>query len=61
MAYVQILNDYGKAMTLRAGFWAHADGNKYTGLVTAYIRAPGGEIYWPLKDASYGPSIGVGL
>ncbi len=61
LAYVQLLNDYGKAMTLRAGFWAHADSSKYTGLVTAYIRAPGGEIYWPLKDAAYGPSIGVGL
>jgi hypothetical protein len=61
MAYVQMLNDYGNAMTLRAGFWAHADSSKYTGLVTAFIRAPGGEIYWPLKDPAYGPSIGVGL
>jgi hypothetical protein len=61
MAYVQMLNDYAKAMTLRAGFWAHADASKYTGLVTAYIRAPGGEIYWPLKDAAYGSSIGTGL
>jgi hypothetical protein len=59
MTYVQTLNDYGKAITLRAGFWAHADSSKYTGQVTVYIRGPNGaEIYWPLKDS--GPA-GVGL
>ena len=61
MTYVQLLNDYSKAMTLRAGFWAHADSSKYTGSITHYIKAAGGEIDWPLQDASYGPSIGVGL
>jgi hypothetical protein len=62
MAYVQLLSDYDKAITLRAGFWAHADSSKYTGSVSNYIKSSGGgEIGWPLKDASYGPSIGVGL
>lgn len=61
MAYVQLLNDYAKAMTLRAGFWAHADSSKYTGSISHSIKSGGGEIDWPLKDASYGPSIDVGL
>ena len=61
MTYVRLLNDYGKAITLRAGFWAHADSSKYTGSVNPYIKSSSGEIDWPLKDASYGPSIGVGL
>ncbi len=61
LAYVQVLNDYDQAITLRAGFWAHADSSKFTGSVTNYIKAPTGEIYWPLRDPSYGPSIGVGL
>lgn len=61
MTYVQLLNDYAKAMTLRAGFWAHADSSKYTGSITDSIKSGGGEIGWPLKDASYGPSIDVGL
>jgi hypothetical protein len=61
MIYVQMLDDYGRAIALRAGFWAHADSSKYTGMVTDYIRAPGGEIYWPLKDSAYPPSIGTGL
>jgi hypothetical protein len=61
MTYVQMLNDYGKAITLRAGFWAHANASKYTGQVTDYIRAPGVEILWPLKDASYGAAADVGL
>lgn len=61
MIYVQLLDDYAKAMTLRAGFWAHADGSKYTGQVSVFIRAPGGEIYWPLKDPGYVPQVDVGL
>ena len=59
MIYVGMLNDYAQAITLRAGFWAHADASKYTGSVTAYVRAPGGgEIYWPLK---YSAQTAVGL
>jgi len=61
MTYVQLLNDYGKAITLRAGFWAHAGSSKYTGQVTSYIRAAGGEISWPLKDGAYGAAMAVGL
>ena len=61
MTYVQLLSDYGKAITLRAGFWAHADASKYTGMVTDYIHSPGGEIYWPLGNSAYGPQVGVGL
>jgi hypothetical protein len=61
MVYVQMLNDYGKAITLRAGFWAHADASKYTGQVTAYIQAQGGEIAWPLRNSGYGESTAVGL
>jgi len=61
MMYVQMLDDYGRAVVLRAGFWAHADSSKYTGMVTDYIRSPGGEIYWPLKDSAYPTSIGTGL
>jgi hypothetical protein len=41
MTYVQLLNDYGKAITLRAGFWAHADSSKYTGSVTSFIKSSG--------------------
>jgi hypothetical protein len=53
MTYVLTLNDYAKAITLRAGFWAHADASKYTGSVTPYVRAPGdGEIFWPLKNSA---------
>ena len=59
MTYVLTLNDYAKAITLRAGFWAHADVSKYTGSVTPYVRAPGdGEIFWPLK---YSAETAVGL
>ncbi len=61
VTYVQILEDYGRAITLRAGFWAHADSSKYTGTVTDYIRTPSGEIYWPLKDSAYPPPINTGL
>jgi len=59
MIYVGMLNDYAKAITLRAGFWAHAGASKYTGSVTPYVRAPGGgEIFWPLK---YTAETAVGL
>lgn len=61
MIYVQMLDDYAKAMTLRAGFWAHAQGSKYTGQVTTFIGGQAGEVYWPLKSAAYGEQVGVGL
>jgi hypothetical protein len=61
MAYVQILDDYSQAIALRAGFWAHADSSKFTGAVSSYIRSPGGEISWPLKDPAYGSAVGTGL
>jgi hypothetical protein len=40
MTYVQLLDDYGRTITLRAGFWAHANASKYTGSVTPYIHTP---------------------
>ncbi len=49
LVYVQMLDDYARTVTLRAGFWSHADGSKYTGEVANFIRTPGGEISWPLK------------
>ncbi len=61
MAYVQMLDDYSQAIALRAGFWAHADSSKFTGAVSSYIRAPGGEISWPLKDPAYGSAVDTGL
>ena len=62
VSYVQLLNDYATVITLRAGFWAHADGtDRYTGRITPYIRVPGGELYWPLNDAAYPTSVRVGL
>ncbi len=46
MTYVQLLDDYARTITVRAGFWAHANASKYTGMVTNYIRTPDGvEIY----------------
>ncbi len=38
MTYVQLLDDYARTITLRAGFWAHANANKYTGRLTHYIH-----------------------
>lgn len=61
MTYVQMLDDYSQAIALRAGFWAHADSTKFTGSVSSYIRASGGDISWPLKDRGYGPAVGTGL
>ena len=61
MTYVQMLDDYSQAIALRAGFWAHADSSKFTGAVSSYIRAPAGEISWPLKDPVYGPAVANGL
>jgi hypothetical protein len=62
MVYVQLLNDYATVITLRAGFWAHADGtDRYTGQISPYIHVPGGELYWPLNNAAYPTSIRVGL
>ena len=61
MTYVQLLEDYSRAIALRAGFWAHADSSKFTGAVSSYIRAPAGEISWPLKDPAYGPAVDNGL
>jgi hypothetical protein len=43
MTYVQLLDDYGRTMTLHAGFWAHANAGKYTGSVTNYIHTPDGK------------------
>jgi hypothetical protein len=47
--YATLLGEYADAMTLRAGFWAHADGRHYTGHVQPYI-GPGPEprVTWPL-------------
>jgi hypothetical protein len=42
MTYVQLLDDYGRTITVRAGFWAHANASKYTGSVTNYIHTPDG-------------------
>jgi hypothetical protein len=61
MVYVQMLNDYARAITLRAGFWAHADSSKYTGQVNDYIGSQAGEIYWPLKGAGYSELTTIGL
>jgi len=61
MTYVQMLDDYSQAIALRAGFWAHADSSKFTGAVSSYIRAPAGEISWPLKDPAYSPAVDNGL
>jgi len=61
LVYVQLLDDYAKAMTLRAGFWAHANASKYTGQVTSYIHAPASDIFWPLQDPAYTQAVRVGL
>lgn len=42
MTYVQLLDDYARTITLRAGFWAHANASKYTGSVTNYIHTSDG-------------------
>ena len=53
MTYVLTINDYANAITLRAGFWAHADSGGYTGSVTPYVRGPGdSQISWPLKNSA---------
>lgn len=46
--YTELLREYAEAMTLRAGFWAHANNSKYTGRVTIYIDNPDLGITWPL-------------
>jgi hypothetical protein len=62
LEYVEILQDYGKSITLRAGFWAHVSGSDFSGSVTPYIGQPGDAIIWPLRDAgAYAQSIAVGL
>ncbi len=42
MTYVQLLDDYARTITVRAGFWARANASKYTGRVTNYIHTPDG-------------------
>lgn len=49
LTYVQLLRDYGEAITLRSGFWAHANSHKYTGQVTVYIGSPDLGVAWPLQ------------
>jgi hypothetical protein len=44
MTYVQLLDDYGRTITLHAGFWARANASRYTGSVTNYIHIPDGHI-----------------
>jgi hypothetical protein len=41
---------YGEAMTLRAGFWSHANTSKYTGQVTIYVDNPDKGVVWPLTQ-----------
>jgi hypothetical protein len=43
MTYVQLLDDYGRTITLHAGFWARANASKYTGSVTNYIHTSDGK------------------
>jgi hypothetical protein len=50
LIYVQLLRDYGEAITLRSGFWAHASGHKYTGHVTVYAGSPDLGVAWPLQQ-----------
>lgn len=50
LTYVQILADYGEAITLRAGFWAHANTPKYTGSLSVYVDNPDLNVTWPLRD-----------
>lgn len=49
LTYAQILADYGEAMTLRAGFWAHANTPKYTGSLSVYVDSPDLNVTWPLR------------
>jgi hypothetical protein len=46
--YTELLRVYAEAMTLRAGFWAHANNSKYTGQVSIYVGNPDDGIVWPL-------------
>ena len=50
LTYAQILADYGEAITLRAGFWAHANTPKYTGSLSVYVDSPDLGVTWPLHD-----------
>ena len=52
LLYVQLMHDYGEAVTLRAGFWSHADHHKYTGLVKVYAGEPSLDVGWPLAKPS---------
>lgn len=48
--YTELLRMYGEAMTLRAGFWSHANTSKYTGQVTIYVDNPDKGVVWPLTQ-----------
>jgi hypothetical protein len=46
--YTELLRVYAEAMTLRAGFWKHANNSKYTGQLSVYVDNPDHGIVWPL-------------
>ena len=49
LTYAQILADFGEAITLRAGFWAHANTPKYNGSLSVYVDDPDLGVTWPLR------------
>jgi hypothetical protein len=50
LTYAQILADFGEAIALRAGFWAHANAHKYTGSLSIYVDSPDLGVTWPLRE-----------
>ncbi|HUI59206.1 MAG TPA: hypothetical protein VLX90_03230 [Steroidobacteraceae bacterium] len=59
LSYAQLLQGYGEAITLRAGFWSHAEASHYTGQVRPFIALSSDKaINWPLSGP---PPLQTGL